>query len=52
MEDQGRQEQRVPTFFGRNLLQMGDAILECGEADLGMVSWRRTGELTQVRSFA
>ena len=38
--------------FGRNPLQMEDAILECGEADQGIVSWRRTGELTQVRSFA
>ena len=31
---------------------MEDAILECGEADRGIVSWKKTRELTQVRSFS
>ena len=31
---------------------MEDAILECGEADRGIVSWKKTGELTQVRSIS
>ena len=37
--------------FGRNPPRMEDAIQECGEADQGIVSWRQTGKLTQVRSF-
>ena len=31
--------------FGRKPPQMDDAILECEEADLGVVSWQQTGEL-------
>ena len=30
---------------------MEDAIVECGEADLGIVSRQQTGELTQERSM-
>ena len=30
---------------------MEDAILECGGADLGVVSQKQTGELTQERSM-
>ena len=37
--------------FGRNPPQMEDAILECGGADLGVVSRKQTGELTQERSM-
>ena len=37
--------------FGRNLPQMEDAILECGGADLGVVSRQQTGELAQERSM-
>ena len=38
--------------FGSNLPQMEDAILECGGADLGVVSRQQTGELAQERSMA
>ena len=31
--------------LGRNPAQMEDAVLECGGADLGVVSWQQTGEL-------
>ena len=37
--------------FGRNPPQMEEAILECGGADLGVVSRRQAGELTQERSM-
>ena len=37
--------------FGRNPPQMEDAILECGGADLGVVSRKQTGELAQERSM-
>ena len=37
--------------FGRNPPQMEDAILECGGADLGVVSRKQTAELTQERSM-
>ena len=37
--------------FGRNHPQMQDAILECGGADLGVVSRQQTGELAQERSM-
>ena len=30
---------------------MEDAVLECGGADLGEVSWQQTGELAQERSM-
>ena len=35
--------------FGKNLPQMGDAVLECGGADLGVASRQQTGELAQDR---
>ena len=37
--------------FGKNPPQMEDAILECGRADLGVVSRQQTGELSQERSL-
>ena len=37
--------------FGRNPPQMEDAVLECGGADLGVVSRQQTGELAQERSM-
>ena len=37
--------------FGKNPLQMEDAVLECGGADLGVVSRQQTGELAQERSM-
>ena len=37
--------------FGKNHPQMEDAVLECGGADLGVVSLKQTGELTQERSM-
>ena len=37
--------------FGKNPHQMEDAVLECGRADLGVVSWQQTGELAQERSM-
>ena len=37
--------------FGGNPPKMEDAILECGGADLGVVSWQQAGELTQERSM-
>ena len=49
MNDSGHSAyQRV---FGRNHSQMEDAILECGGADLGVVSRQQAGELTQERSM-
>ena len=38
--------------FGRTPPQMEDTILECGGADLGVVSRQQAGELTQERSMA
>ena len=35
--------------FGKNPPQMEDAVLECGGADLGVVSRQQTGELAQER---
>ena len=37
--------------FGKNPPQMEDAVLECGGADLGVVSRQQTGELAQERSM-
>ena len=37
--------------FGRNPPQMEDAILECGGADLGVVSKQQTREVAQERSM-
>ena len=37
--------------FGKNPPQMEDAVLECGGADLGVVSRQQTGELAQERSI-
>ena len=37
--------------FCKNPPQMEDAILECGGADLGIVSRQQVGELTQERSM-
>ena len=37
--------------FGKNPPQMEDAVLECGGADLGVVSRWQTGELAQERSM-
>ena len=37
--------------LGRNPPQKEDAVLECGGADLGVVSRQRTGELAQERSM-
>ena len=37
--------------FGENPPQMEDAVLECGGADLGVVSGQQTGELAQERSM-
>ena len=37
--------------FGRNPPQVEDAILECGGADLGVVSRQQAGELAQERSM-
>ena len=36
--------------FGKNPPQMEDAVLECGGADLGVVSRQQRGELAQGRS--
>ena len=37
--------------FGKNPLQMEDTVLECGGADLGVVSRQQTGDLAQERSM-
>ena len=37
--------------YGRNPPQVEDAILECGGADLGVVSRQQAGELAQERSM-
>ena len=37
--------------FVKNPLQMEHAVLECGGADLGVVSRQQTGELAQERSM-
>ena len=37
--------------FGKNPPQMEDAVLECGGADLSVVSRQQTGELAQERSM-
>ena len=37
--------------LGRNPPQMEDAVLECGGADLGVVSKQQAGELAQERSM-
>ena len=37
--------------FGKNPPQMEDAVLECGGADLSVVSQQQTGELAQERSM-
>ena len=37
--------------FGKNPPQMEDAVLECGGADLGVVSRQQTGEVAQERSM-
>ena len=38
--------------FGRNPPQMENTVLECGGADLGVVSRQQTGELAQQRSMS
>ena len=49
INDSGKSEyQRV---FGRNQPQMEDVILECGEADLRVVSGQQTGELAPEQSM-
>ena len=37
------------SVFGKNPPQIEDAVLECGGADLGVVSRQQTGELAQER---
>ena len=37
--------------FVKNPAHMEDAILECGGADQGEVSWQQTGELAPERSM-